>query len=143
MRHVGCSSVRTRKWTTLAAVLAVFVVTGCGSSSEGDVKSTVTDYANALANADGTKACSLLSSTARAPFDRFGRGQTCATLLSTEAKAQLTPTVKKNLKSLKVTKVKVNGNTAVATVAIPGRTSTIPLIKEGGKWKIQAPVGTG
>ena len=102
---------------------------------------TVTSYLAALTRYDGAAACSHLSKSARAPFDRFGRGQTCATLMTMEAKQQIVGAAKQRLEAAKVVKVAVTGQTATATVSVPGRQSTIALVQEGGRWKIQNGVG--
>jgi hypothetical protein len=115
---------------------------GCGSSSSSEVKAAVTSYLGALARHDGAAACERLSKSARAPFDHFGRGQTCATLLTAEAKQQIVGAAKRRLEAAKVVKVAVAGQSATATVAVPGRQSTISLVQEGGQWKIQNGVGT-
>ena len=126
-----------------ALALAVAVVAaGCGSSSGTEVKATVTSYLGALARYDGAAACERLLKSARAPFDHFGRGQTCATLMTAEAKQQITGAAKRRLEAAKVVKVAVAGQSATATVAVPGRQSTISLVQEGGQWKIQNGVGT-
>jgi hypothetical protein len=115
---------------------------GCGGSSQADVKAAVTSYLQDLARYDGAAACAHLSKAARAPFDRFGRGQTCATLMTTEARQQIVGDAKRRLQAAKVVKVTVAGRTATATVAVPGRRSTIALVQEGGGWKIERAVGT-
>src|SRR5947209_4403746 len=126
-----------------AAAAAAFALAaaGCGSSSASEVKATVTSYLGALARYDGAAACAHLSKSARAPFDHFGRGQTCATLMTAEAKQQIVGAAKQRLQAAKVVKVAVTAQSATATVAVPGRQSTIALVQEGGQWKIQNGVG--
>jgi len=135
-----------RRACILTVVVAAVLVAGCGGGSDSDaVKSTVVGYYHALASDDGATACSLLSASARAPFDHFRKGISCAELLTAEAQRQVTPAVKSRLQGVKVTNVAVTGQSASASVGA-GRTrsSTVTLVKEGGNWKFQGiPSGTG
>lgn len=126
-----------------AAAMAAVALAGCGGSdSQAQVKATVTTYLQALAHYDGAGACAKLSKTARAPFDRFGRGQTCASLMTAEARQQIVGTAKQRLEAAKVLKVTVAGRNATATVSVPGRQSTISLVDEHGGWRIENAAGT-
>lgn len=128
--------------TLLAAALAV---AGCGSgeskSQDAQVRATVTTYYQAFVSGDGAKACAELSSDTRAGFTKATHGRDCATSITQAAQR---PAVKKYLAGIakaKIQSVHASGNTATAVVQALGTTTTVPLVKEKGAWRIESALG--
>ena len=138
---------RTTRATVLLAGLAL-AASGCGSSTD-DVKSAVNGYLKAFVNGDGQRACSLMTSTTRQQFvarvSSIVHTSDCAKAISA-LRQRAGSQVAAALREAKVTKVKVAGDTAVATLttktSIGTSTSTTLLQKEGGSWKITSAPGT-
>jgi hypothetical protein len=129
----------TKPLTLLAVGALALALAACGSSSD-DVKSTLQDYNDAVANKDAGQACGLLSDAAKKTITQGGK-KTCEQQL----KAGFAILSSKQLdafKNTEVKNVKVNGDNATATITFP-KDSAIPeqtqaLVKQGGDWKLQA-----
>ena len=128
-------------------VAGALAVAGCGggggqsSRDESQIRSTLQSYYQAFANGDAAKACSELASQTRTQFEQASGGTSCPKAL---ARATQRPEVKKvldRLKSAKVGQVQVSGDVATASVQALGRTTTVPLVKENGAWRIRSPLG--
>src|SRR3954466_7419773 len=114
----------------LALALAVGLTAGGGSDSD-DVKSSLQDYNDAVANKDAAKACDLLSDQAKKTIG----GKSCEQTLKSGF-ALLTPKQLDAFKSTEIKNVKVNGSKATATITFP-KDSGVPqqtqtLVKENG-----------
>lgn len=125
------------------AVLAVLATAlgACGQKSEEDkAKSTVEGYLKAVGDGDGDAACKLFTAQTRARIERGGRS--CATTISSlnsgSGKAVLA-----QLKKAKVENVKVNGDTATASIRIAGLSQPAKLRKQGGDWKLDSSSAAG
>jgi hypothetical protein len=109
----------------------------CGGSDSDDVKSSLEDYNQAVANKDADKACDLLSDAAK---KTIGGGSCVATL---EAGFRLLqPKQLTAFKGTEIKNIKVNGDKATATITFP-KDSGVPeqtqtLVKENGEWHLQA-----
>jgi hypothetical protein len=112
-------------------------LSACGGSDSDDVKSSLADYNQAVANKDAGKACALLSDAAK---KTIGGGSCEATL---EAGFRLLqPKQLAAFKGTEIKNIKVNGNKATATITFP-KDSGVPeqtqtLVKENGEWHLQA-----
>ena len=108
----------------------------CGSGDEDEAKKTVNGVYDALAEKDAKKVCDSLSREGRRQVTRGGktRGQSCEKLLALGFR--FTGNALKQAKDAEVSKVKVDGDKAVATVKLRNRTSNVDLIKESGEWKL-------
>lgn len=127
----------------LAIVLAVVAtaLAACGGESEEDkAKSTVEDYLKAVTDGDGGAACELVSARTKKRIERGGRS--CATTISSlntgSGKAVL-----QQFKKAEVENVKVNGDTATATIKVAGLSQPARLRKEGGDWKLDSSGAAG
>ena len=132
---------RLRITAALATVAVACGITACGSSGSDEARSAVNSYLTAFARGDGQKACSLMTAQTRTQFvtrvKLLARTTDC-----TKAVETLRPVMAAALRGAKVTKVKVSGSEAAATVRAGKRESTTALRKENGTWKVTAGPGT-
>jgi hypothetical protein len=116
---------------------AILALAGCGKKSDAaQVESTIRTYYTAFANGDSAKACDQLSDATRASLEKRAGGRKCADLLSAASQRPNVQKVEPGLKNPKITNVKVTGNTATATATVRGTSTTVPLKKENGHWRI-------
>ncbi len=126
---------------------------GGGSAASGEDKQSataaVTGFYAALSSGDGDKACDLMADAVKEQFTKAlaqsqnKQGASCETLAGTVADAY-PKQLRQRLGNLRVVKVTVNGDNANVTAKLPGApASTLPLVRDGDGWKIQAPVGAG
>src|SRR2546429_8188621 len=127
----------------LLLVAAAFGAAGCGgaSSNKAQIESTIRTYYTAFANGDSAKACDQLSTSTRAELERQGGGRKCADLLTAAGGRPGAKRVKPALKNPKFGTVNVTGNNATVSLTVAGTPTTVPLKKEGGRWKIVSAVG--
>jgi hypothetical protein len=120
--------------------------TASGGDDRDAITAVVTGYAQAFSDGDTEKACGYLSKSgleqveaAAKQLDEDG----CAGVLA-EAADQLGDDAKQTLGTLQVTDVKVDGDRATVTTAVPGydnqESDPATLVKEDGAWKIAADV---
>jgi hypothetical protein len=130
---------RTPPAAALAAV--ALALAGCGDrgspSDESAIKTTVRDYFRAFADHDGAKACSELSGETQTKIAEAAKADNCAAGLDTAAKRPEIARYLDDFRHVEILEVNVAGTDASAKVKAIGETTTIPLTKEGGSWKIQ------
>lgn len=112
-------------------------LSACGGSDSDDVKSSLEDYNQAVANKDAGKACALLSDAAKKTIG----GRSCETTLDAGFRL-LQPKQLAAFKGTEIKNIKVDGNKATATITFP-KESGVPeqtqtLVKESGEWHLQA-----
>jgi hypothetical protein len=120
---------------------------GCGGSGKGashesdsaQVVSTTHRYLVALAEADGTTACSLLTPEAQQQLIRTARAefQTCEGEVAVIEKL-LGAKQSAELHTVPVTVASLSGNKAQAAVTVGGQKSVYPLTKTGSGWRLAA-----
>jgi hypothetical protein len=123
---------------------------GMAPASSADAKainSAVTGLYNALADGDGGKACSLLSSTVEQQLTKGleaspqFKGKDCADILSTVSK-NYPDAVRARLRGLQIKRVRANGDKAIAVFTAPGASAAkISVVREDGSWKVAALTG--
>jgi ketosteroid isomerase-like protein len=126
-----------------AALALVVCVTACGSGAgaSASVSSTVKRYFAALADGDGHAACAQLTSGASAEIVRLAHQaapqlgvSSCAEAIAKVSKL-LNPTQRRELRSVSVVDVHIQGATAHARARAGRRTSrTYALSKRGQRW---------
>lgn len=132
---------------------AALIATGCGGGGQTDkqrVEAVVTTYYRAFGSGDSNTACNQLATATVAALEKAG-GKKCAQVLDAAQKRPDYARVAPKLNGVKVTAVKVTGKAATATTQVPGVatadgtgvTTTVPLRKEGGSWKIASTIGEG
>jgi hypothetical protein len=109
----------------------------CGGSDSDDVKSSLQDYNNAVAEKDAAKACDKLSDAAKKTIG----GKSCEDTLKSGF-ALLNAKQLDAFKKTEIKNVKVSGDKATATITFP-KDSGVPdqtqtLVKEDGQWRLQA-----
>src|SRR3954451_23331310 len=124
------------------AVLAV-AVAGCGGG-DGDkqkIESALHGYFTAFSSGDYAKACDVLSEKTREDLIKAARVKDCTTALSRGAAKADVKQFAQQLKNVQVESVQVHDKTATAKVKALCSTTSVPLPKEGGDWKVQGPAG--
>jgi len=120
------------------------VAIGCGGQSDQDqVKSTVQTYVDGLASRDGKKVCDQLAPSVQNLVKQRAKAKDCQTAINSFENSTTGRAVAPAFKTAKVEEVNAKGNSATAkvTVKVGGSNSstTIPLEKQGGDWRITAP----
>ncbi|HEY6780810.1 MAG TPA: hypothetical protein VI111_07650 [Thermoleophilaceae bacterium] len=120
---------------------------GGGGGEQQAVTTAVTGFYAALGSGDGKQACALMSDSIKKAFTKAlsqaqnQQGASCETLAKSVTKAYPAG-LRQRLAKLKLTKVTIKGDNAKVTVTLPGvPPSTLPLVRDDGNWKIEAPVG--
>jgi hypothetical protein len=127
----------TKALPLAAAAALALGLTACGGSDSDDVKSSLQDYNNAVGDKDAGKACDLLSDAAKKTIGGKSCEQTLKSGLALLNKKQLAA-----FKDTTIKNIKVKDDKATATISFP-KGSGVPdqtqtLVKEGGKWHLQA-----
>ena len=133
---------------------AVLFAGGCGGGGDGKsdkqkVTDAVTAYYKAFGSGDAESACSYLAEETAKELEKAAGGQDCPKVLEQALKRPDYARIAKQLGQVKVTSVRVTGKTATATTEVPGVggsggdpvSTTVPLRKEAGEWKIASAVG--
>lgn len=135
----------------LGLTVAALVAVGCGgggTKSDPDAIASVLKHAaEAAAKGDGDAACANLTADAQRQVvfqlaRAGGPGTTSCSQLVARAQFFLTPIDKQRIKNLEVADIRVNGNSASATLrgegSAPGQPISIPfnLAKVGSDWKV-------
>jgi len=121
--------------TACVGAIALLGVAACGGGGdEGDAEDTVKEFAGALADKDGKKACDQLAQDAKDQFEQAG--QKCEDLLQL-AFASISEEERNELRDIDPD-VSVDGDNATAKVPNIGEEgeAEIKLKKEDGDWKI-------
>lgn len=135
-----------RLTTALVGLAFAFSLASCGGeeSDEDQVRGVTKDYAEAFVNEDFEKACELLTTEARQQVltgGAFLGGGDCPEVLE-KAWNTLDDADKKEIGEgeIKVTSVKISGNTAEARINknIDGDDDPTLLRKKGDSWLIDA-----
>jgi len=114
--------------TTPTATIAKTSTTTSQQTSSAQVEATVTSYVQAAEEGDATTLCGLQLGTS-AGASGAAAAQACASKLG------ITLTDLPGLTQLKVTDVKVSGDTATAQLL---RIGQITLVNVGGSWKVRS-----
>jgi hypothetical protein len=121
----------------VAAGGLALALAACGGSDSDDVKASLEDYNQAVANKDADKACELLSDAAKKTIG----GRSCVTTLEAGFRL-LQPKQLAAFKGTEIKNIKVNGDKATATITFPKDSGvseqTQTLVKENGEWHLQA-----
>ena len=126
--------------TAAALVASVLVLSGCGGDSDEDeIRSTLETYVEAFVAGDGKRACELMTEETRAEFVNkvsvlsrtgdCGRSVRVVRTLAGDATA-------KALQGAKIEDVKVDGDSATATLVASGNRAPSKLAKVDGEWRI-------
>jgi hypothetical protein len=104
-----------RRCAAIIVAATALVAAGCGGGSDdaARVKQTMTRFLSAVGAGDAATACSLLTPSGRAGFERFMRAPAgSCSLLITLFNRNLPPGVRTALRHARIKTVKVRGNTA-------------------------------
>jgi hypothetical protein len=131
----------------LLAASAVLAGCGGGGSDQAAVQQTLTTYLHALADGDGVKACSQLTTSEAIQFAAYVGQQdpqidssNCAAAISALS-GSLGGDGAAKLRNATVDNVKVSGDSATADVV--GGTTTPQLSKVAGRWFISGGLTPG
>jgi hypothetical protein len=134
----------------LAAGLLALVAAGCGGGdkppdAQTAVSDTVTTYAHAFGSGDGEKACALLTSEARDAFVKR-MAAIVGTTDCVDAMDKLTsaagPEVTGPFQDATVNGVKVDGDSATASLVAGGHTEEVTLERQDDAWLLTKAPGT-
>jgi hypothetical protein len=138
---------------TILPVLAVtLAVAGCGGGEpdQQQIESTITSYYKAFGSGDGAGACEQLTKGAIKLLEKSAGGRKCPDVLADALKRPDYARIAPKLKGAKVVTVKVAGDNATAVTRVPGAgangasvSTTVPLKKEDGSWKIVSTASGG
>jgi hypothetical protein len=127
------------------AAAAALALAGCGGSDspsdEAAIKSVVRTYFTAFADGDGSKACDQLSIDTRGQIADAAKPKTCAAALTDASRRPEMKQYLDGFRKVEVEEVTVAGNDASAKVKAIGQTTTLPLIKVSGDWRINGTDG--
>ena len=137
---------RTLSLALLAtAALGVSACGGDDSGGSGDdeaqVRSVVTDYAAAVGDRDGDKACGFLTESARKQVEAAAEAldaNGCAEVLE-KVTENVSDDERDKLNDIEVSSVEIDGDRAVVKVKVDGEDGApSTLVKEDGDWRIAA-----
>ena len=119
--------------------VAVCLLAGCGGNDEAGVKAAVNQLYAGFAERDAAKVCDSLTKAQQRAVAKGATGQgvspgSCRQVMGF-ALGFIGNTLK-DAKQAKVTKVKVDGDKARATVVFKGKSGVLGVTKEDGDWKI-------
>jgi hypothetical protein len=124
------------------AIAAALIAAGCGGGAPPSPEAAgaaVTGFSKAFGAGDGAKACGLLTSAAQAAFAKrvqaLAPTSDCPTAIKRVHDAA-GPQVTRALAAAKVSAVKVNGNSATATLTAAGHSTSVGLTRQDGSWKL-------
>jgi hypothetical protein len=133
----------------LALVVVVLgaLLAGCGSSGPTDrqqIETALLTYYKSFGKGDTAGACNELAKDTRAALEKAGRGKNCTAILDAARKRPDYAAIASKLQNARVTNITIAADKASAVVLVPGVTTngalgartTVPLLKEGGAWKI-------
>jgi hypothetical protein len=131
----------------LVAVVLAALLAGCGSSGPTDrqqIETALLTYYRAFGKGDTGGACNELAKDTKAALEKAGRGKDCTEILDAALKRPDYAAIASKLQKARVTKITIANDKASAAVLIPGvktngalgARTNVPLLKEGGAWKI-------
>jgi hypothetical protein len=119
---------------------------GGGGDDESQIRNVITSYAAAVADRDGDKACGYLTDTARQQIEAVADSldaDGCAGVME-KLTEQASSDDRDQLKDIKVTSVKIDGDRATVQVEAAGeKGDPSTVVKQDGDWKIDADMGGG
>jgi hypothetical protein len=118
-------------WRPAALAAAICVLAGCGGNSGSNQAAAVAQgYERALLTGNGRAACSLMGARVRREFG--ASATSCAQAVALVAPSRRDASSRYPV----VTAVRVDGARATATVRSTAGVSTLPLSREGGRWRV-------
>jgi hypothetical protein len=132
-----------------AAVLASGCGGGGGNSEQKQIEATITAYYKAFGDGDTDTACRQFARETLDELEKAAGGRDCSKVLDQARQRPDYAKIAQRLAAVQVTDVKIAQNMATAKASVPGVksaggrpvTTTVPLKKESGKWKIASVVG--
>jgi ketosteroid isomerase-like protein len=128
---------------------AVLALAGCGGTSgpsdQSQIETSLTTYYKAFAQGDTAGACGQLAKDTLAALEKAAHGKGCSAVLGAALKRPDYAAIAPKLARARVTKVTIAGDKATAAVVVPGVHAAlppVPMLKEGGSWKIASAPGS-
>lgn len=113
--------------------------TGPATADEQAVRDAIQSYVDAFVNADGARACGLLTQQVQQAFLSQVQSQvdatSCADAFSKIAQLA-TDEQRSAFRDARITGVRVSGDSATATIAVAGISNQVQLQREDGAWRI-------
>jgi hypothetical protein len=132
----------------LALVLLVLVA-GCGGSDKPtdkeQIETVLTTYYKAFGKGDSGGACQELAKDTKEELEKAAGGKDCTEVLDAALKRPDYARIAAKLDGAKVSLVTIAMDKATARITVPGvgTSTTVPLKKEDGTWKIASAIGDG
>lgn len=106
---------------------------GGGGANSNDPADVVKAFAQAAKDNDGKAMCEMMSAQSKKGLEDFTSGKSCEEA-ATENEGTDGPRIDPS--KLEITNTEINGDTAKVTTKLEGEESTLTLVKEDGKWRI-------
>ena len=124
-----------RRLAPIAALLCLLA--GCGGGDEGDVKSAVNQLYAGFAERDAGEVCGSLTKAQQRAVAKGAAGVAPGNCRQVMGFALgFLGNALKDAKKAEVTKVKIDGSKARATVVFKGKAGVLGMSKEDGDWKV-------
>jgi hypothetical protein len=143
--------VEPRRGAAILVTATALVAAGCGGGTDdtAKVKQTMTRFLSAVAAGDAATACSLITPSGQAKFERVvGAPAGTCSLIITLVNARLPERVKTALRHPRIKRVKIKGNTAIVRHAdvtstrgelgavVQPASSSVLMKQSDGRWKL-------
>jgi len=137
---------RLEKLTPLATIAAIALLAGCGGGGgDNSPKGAASGYFKALESGDYSAACDKIANTSKQKLEKAAGGKKCPDALSIGLKSSQGSSALKTLKDAKIGEPTLKGDrgTVPVTVKALGTALPIPVVKEGGSWKVESSAAVG
>jgi len=129
-----------------ASVLCIaLALVSCGESQKNDVAATRDRIAEALddvrasvSSGNAGRVCAELGTGARDQVSRLAHTNTCLEGVTMLLKGLKTGRKGTRMPNAEVSKVKISGRGAVATLDVGGESIRLPFTEEDGRWKLDS-----
>jgi hypothetical protein len=134
------------KPTTFATLACVALLAGCGGSGgDNSPKGAASAYFKALQSGDYGAACDKIASTSKQKLQAAAKGKSCPDALAVGLKSAQGSNALKTLKDATFGEPTIKGDRGTVPVKVKalGTSLPIPVVKEGGAWKVESSAAVG
>lgn len=135
-----------KKLTTYVTIATVALLAGCGGSGgDNTPKGAASSYFKALESGDYGAACDKIAASSKQKLQAAAKGKSCADALGVGLKSSQGSAALKTLKDATFGEPTLKGDrgTVPVTVKSIGTALPIPVVKEGGTWKVESSAAVG
>lgn len=134
------------KLITYLTIAGVALLAGCGGSGgDNTPKGAASAYFKALQSGDYDAACDKIAAPSKQKLQAAAKGKSCSEALSVGLKSSQGSSALKTLKDATFGEPTLKGDrgTVPVTVKALGTALPIPVVKEGGTWKVESSAAVG